>query len=218
MGCVVALLADSLGFTAVFLFMTDDPRVVLKHKLDKVGWQKQQYVPPSAPGEESEGAGSSVRHKIQLFIRAKPEGEPLFIENGSGSSMDEAEKRAAEAVLNSPEFRVATEHSPKEDAWLGDATLKFLLALLGAKHKLSPQRMHDISKELFSNEALSLRETEAEFGAVWTRATQFEARVGAAVRTSSSNLEQLLESALQRASPELLDALQAKVGEVQSAL
>ena len=198
--------------------MTDDPRVVLKHKLEKLGWQKAQYLPPLARGEECEGAGSSVRHKTQLFIRAKYEGDPLIIEDGSGSSKKEAEISAAEAVLKSPKFRTATEHSPKEDAWLGDRALQFFLALLGAKHKLSPQRMHDISKELFSNEALSLREIEAEFGAVWTRATQFEARVGAAVRTSSSNLEQLLESALLRASPELLDELQAKIGAVQSAL
>jgi hypothetical protein len=90
--------------------------------------------------------------------------------------------------------------------------------LLQTLQNKSRTQMHDLSKELFSNEALSSREIEAEFGAVWTRATQFEARVGAAVRTSSFNLEQLLETALQRASPELLDALQAKVGEVQSAL
>lgn len=195
--------------------MTDDTPEILKclnEKIAKFGWHKED------PEFTEERVGSTVRFKTKLFIRAKPEEKPLIIEDGSGSSKKEAEISAAEAVLKSPVFRAATEHSLKEDAWLGDAALKFFLALLGAKHKLSPQRMHDISTELFSNNALSLREKETELRAVWTRATQFEARVGAAVRTSSSNLEQLLESALLRASPELLDELQAKIGAVQSAL
>lgn len=190
--------------------MTDDSRMVLKElneAITKLGWHKEETK------YTEEGAGSSARFKAELFIQDES-GTPNITEAGFGKSKKEAEISAAEAVLNSSMFRAATEQfaSLQEDAWLGDAALTFFLALLGVKHKLSAEHMHNISVELFSNKALSLHVVEAEGRAVRTRGTKFEARVGAAVRTSSPNLEQLLEKALQLTYPELLHALQAKMG------
>ena len=95
----------------------------------------------------------------------------------------------------------------RAQAWLGDAALDFILALLGSRAGLSAQQMDTLSQQRLSNEALALLAPE-DLASVALTATGVEADVGASVAPLADQLLAILLPALYDANALLADALQ----------
>lgn len=138
----------------------------------------------------------------------------------SGSSQGahkktDAEEAAATAALRdgdlgAPDANLALPTAVRAQAWLGDAALEVILALLATRSGLSAAQMDNLSQRLLCNNSLAAGAPEQLASAALT-ATEVEARLGRRLAQIHDELLDLLLPALEEANPTLAETLQDAV-------
>ena len=154
------------------------------------------------------GSGPSHAPVFTCSVRvvAASGGPVLAAGTGSGSTRAAAQDAAAAAALACMDELASTPTAELEAlAWVGDAALDALLALLGHRARLSAAQLDAIRQRLANNSALG--------GGAPGRAaaTTVEAAVGAQVLLDADALQPLLLAAVRRGAPALVAELEAAV-------
>jgi hypothetical protein len=116
--------------------------------------------------------------------------------------------RAAVAALAL--LRTSLMNCCSAQAWLGDAALDFIVALMGTKEGLSVAQMDRVSQRQLCNKALAGCARE-QLASETLTATEVEASVGRSLTPLIDDLLELLLPALREANPELASDLRGAV-------
>ena len=156
--------------------------------------------------DDGSGPPHAPVFKCRVRVVAASGGPVLAAGTGSGTTRAAAQDAAAAAALSRMDALASTPSAEIEAlAWVGDASLDMLLALLAHRAGLSAAQMDTIRQRLGNNSALG--------GGAPGRAaaTTVEAAVGAQVLRDGDALRSLLLAAMRRGAPMLVAELEAAV-------
>jgi hypothetical protein len=186
--------------------MSSNARMRLKELCDKnPGW-KLTYEYPTSSGPDHQRLFST-----DVCVRDAGNKLRLLGTSGHARSLKEAQEQAAEGALLTADLGdLSVPEEVRTQAWCGDATQEFVLALLASKAGLSAAQQDDISQALFSNAALAAA-APVQLVSVSLTSTEAEAALGRVVAQSADALLAILLPALNAGNPPLAAALQAAV-------